>query len=891
MTEQDVSTLTIAPAPRYALVWVSVLQVTFGSAVKAKEFFAVIIGCIGLILFSSTISGEVIKIGLRANQGAELAIKRWQPTADYLSKTIPDHTFILVPFEINGLLNQAVSRSEFDFVFTNSASYVEQKMRYGVSAIATLINKREGKAYSQFGSVVLARADRNDITSFRDLKGKRFMGVDELGFGGWRMAYRELLGKGVDPYKDFRLLSFGGGIQQNVVFAVRDGAVDAGSVRTGMLERMAQRGEIQLETFKVLEPKRTERFDFYHSSRLYPEWPFAKLAHTSDDLANQVATALYKLMPESEAAKQGRYMGWAVPLDYEPVNELLKELGAGPYAVTGGVTWGKLTKGYWKEGLIALIVFLTTVVIVCWVTLSNMRLRRITSELEMYRKHLEEKVSERTAALHKTTVRLQTLFDAATEFIFVIDLEGRIKQANRYVFERTGYTEKDVTGHSIKEFLTPDSQDACDCNFPGLREHCFNRADIEFVCNDGSSINMECSATAVPDEHGDFTTFLIILRDISERLRVARRLEESERRFRAIFNSTYQFIGLLDPEGTTLETNQTALDFIGLTNADVVGKPFWETPWWTHSPQLQKRLKDGIMEAAHGKLVRFEAEHTSKEGQTAVIDFSLKPILNEQGETVLIIPEGRDITERKHAEEEAQRMQQESAHVMRLSTMGEMASGMAHELNQPLTALVSYCGTAMKLARDMPSLPEGYIDILERASGQAHRAGNIIRHLREFVSKGSNNKTRVVLDDLIQGVIDFISWERRDSDIQVTFLPGSLAREVFVDKVQIEQVLINLIRNSIEAITNAGISDGQVDIATRLAAEGSVEVTVADNGPGIDPAVAGSLFEPYQTSKEDGMGMGLSISRSIIEAHNGKLWADEKRPQGALFCMSIPGCD
>ena len=117
------------------------------------------------------------------------------------------------------------------------------------------------------------------------------------------------------------------------------------------------------------------------------------------------------------------------------------------------------------------------------------------------------------------------------------------------------------------------------------------------------------------------------------------------------------------------------------------------------------------------------------------------------------------------------------------------------------------------------------------------------------------------------------------------------SREVFIDKVQIEQVLINLIRNSIEAIRQAGISGGQVDIATRLAAEGSVEVTVADNGPGIDPTMAGSLFEPYQTSKEDGMGMGLSISRSIIEAHNGKLWADEQRQQGALFYINIPGCD
>ena len=490
----------------------------------------------------------------------------------------------------------------------------------------------------------------------------------------------------------------------------------------------------------------------------------------------------------------------------------------------------------------------------------------------------------------KAEQRLQVLFNSAAEFIFIIDSEGAILRANHNVFTNSGYTREEVIGRNIKEFFTADSQRTCDCNFPGLREKGYNRADIEFLHKDGSIINMECSATAVPDEQGAFTTFLIIQRDVTERLLAARKLEESERRFRAIFNSTYQFIGLLDPDGRILEANQTALDFIGCSNADVVGRPFWDTPWWAHSETQQQRLRDGVQAAGHGKLVRFETEHVGKEGQTAVIDFSLKPVLNEQGETVLIIPEGRDITERKHAEEEAQRMQQEFAHVLRLSTMGEMASGMAHELNQPLTALVSYCGTALKMTRQLPSLPDGYVDIIERASGQAHRAGDIVRHLRDFVSKGSHNKTRLVLDELIQGVIDFISWELQNSDIKIVFQPGSRMREVCVDRIQIEQVVINLIRNSIDAISQAGIADGQVDIDVRLAAEGSIEVSVADNGPGIDPALDGLLFEPYQTSKENGMGMGLSISRSIIESHDGKLWA-EKRQQGAEFCMSLPGCD
>jgi PAS domain S-box-containing protein len=362
----------------------------------------------------------------------------------------------------------------------------------------------------------------------------------------------------------------------------------------------------------------------------------------------------------------------------------------------------------------------------------------------------------------KTEARLQTLFDSAAEFIFVIDPDGEIIKANRYVYEHSGYATDEIVGRYIKEFFTEASQKICDCNFPELRERGYNQADVEFVCKDGNVIDMECSATAVPDEDGNFTTYLIIQ---------------------------------------------------------------------------------------------------------------------------------RDVTDKKQAQKERQRQQEEMAHVMRLSTMGEMVSGMAHELNQPLTALVSYCGTALKLARDMPVLPEGYLETLERASEQAHRAGDVIRHLREFVSKGSNNITRVVLNELVQGLIDFISWELRDSDIQLAFLAGSPACEVLVDKVQIEQVLINLIRNSIEAIREAGISNGQVDIATRLATDGSIEVSVTDNGPGIDPTMAASLFEPYQTSKETGMGMGLSISRSIVEVHNGKLWTEVQRPQGAMFCMSIPGCD
>ena len=331
---------------------------------------------------------------------------------------------------------------------------------------------------------------------------------------------------------------------------------------------------------------------------------------------------------------------------------------------------------------------------------------------------------------HKAEKRLEVLFNSAAEFIFLIDADGTILRANQNVFTNSGYRSDEVIGRTIKEFLSPDSQRTCERNFPGLRETGYNRSEIEFVRKDGSIINMEGSATAVPNEQGAFTSFLVIHRDISERLRAASELEESERRFRAIFNSTYQFIGLLDPDGTVLEVNQSALDSFEAKSTDIVGKLFWETPWWTHSPQLQQRLKDGVMEAACGKLVRFEGEHFSQDGRSIFVDTSLKPVFNEQGEVVMIIPEGRDITERKHAEAEALRMQQESEHVMRISTMGEMASGMAHELNQPLAALVS-CLTYEHRSPDEPPPPWFPSAALRHRFDQLAGIANRLRHDEE----------------------------------------------------------------------------------------------------------------------------------------------------------------
>jgi two-component system sensor kinase FixL len=246
------------------------------------------------------------------------------------------------------------------------------------------------------------------------------------------------------------------------------------------------------------------------------------------------------------------------------------------------------------------------------------------------------------------------------------------------------------------------------------------------------------------------------------------------------------------------------------------------------------------------------------------------------------------VTDKKQAEEELQRQHRELAHVMRLSTMGEMASGIAHELNQPLAALTSYCGTAATLASSLPSSSPQLVEILERAEKQAHRASQIVWHLREFLGKEDDHKEPVDIDLVIEGVIDFMKPELKSGQVKVEHHSDARGCRVMASKVQIEQVLVNLVMNSLEAINGSKNTTGHIVIQAHLLPDDTIETTVTDNGPGIDADMAGTVFNPFHTSKPFGMGMGLSISRSIIENHDGKLWADEQYRDGARFGFNLP---
>jgi two-component system, LuxR family, sensor kinase FixL len=247
----------------------------------------------------------------------------------------------------------------------------------------------------------------------------------------------------------------------------------------------------------------------------------------------------------------------------------------------------------------------------------------------------------------------------------------------------------------------------------------------------------------------------------------------------------------------------------------------------------------------------------------------------------------RDLTEHQQTQARLQELQSELVHVSRLSAMGEMASALAHELNQPLAAISNYMKGSRRLLAATSDPNRSKIETaLDRAAEQALRAGQIIRRLRDFVSRGESEKRVESLSKLIEEAGALGLTGAREQGVQLRFNLDPQHDLVLVDRVQIQQVLVNLFRNALEAMAQS--ARRELIASNTLAADDMIEVAVSDTGCGFKEDVKQNLFQTFFTTKETGMGVGLSISRSIIEAHGGSMWAEVNPSGGATFRFTLP---
>ena len=584
---------------------------------------------------SPTLKSDV-NIAVLAFRGTDEALRKWQPTADYLTHALHGHTFHIVPLSLADM-ETAVRDRQVDFVLTNPGNYVVHEALHGVTRIATLKPSTYRTAGFKFGAVIIVRKDNAAIQSIKDLKGKSFMAVGENAFGGFQMAWREMKAHGLNPFDSPGELSFVGFPQDQIVEAVLSGIVDAGTCRTGVLENLAQQGRLDMSKLRILNLKDEPGFPYALSTQLYPEWPFAQLKHTPEPLSQQVVIALLSMPADHPAALTGGYAGWTVPLDYQPVHELFKDLHIGPYGLPVEIRLSDLVEQYWQWGLFALILLGIAVMWAVWV---------------------EYLVTKRTAQLSRANMELET-----------------------------------------------------------------------------------------------------------------------------------------------------------------------------------------------------------------------------------------QIAERKRAEDVARRRQDELAHVSRVNTMGELTASLAHEINQPLSAIANYATGSVRRLDNNKMDHADLRGVLGTIASEAERAGETIRRVRELVRKGKVSLETLDLNAVIREVVEITHAEAERQNIQVQIeLNGSLP-PVSADKVQIEQVLLNLIGNGMEALQDTLPEHRTIVISTAHDVEGEVVCGVLDSGDGLPQDTTDILFEPFYSTKPGGMGMGLSISRSIVEASGGRMWMDTPPKQGTMFKFSLPSQD
>jgi phosphate/phosphite/phosphonate ABC transporter binding protein len=345
-----------------------------------KKFFIIILFlCFADLVYSQEI--PTINVGVLAKRGKKISINRWSSTANYLTHSLPEYQFHIVPLTFKEI-NDAVELKRIHFLFVNSGIYVDLSARYSIERIATVKRSLHGSSHVNFGGVIFTRYDNKKINNFKDLIGCRFAAVDKNSFGGWIAALRELVKDGLKPEQDFSSLLFTG-THDDVVYAVLKGKVDAGTVRTDTIERMADEGKIKISNIKVITGSTIQdrryflikKFPFRLSTRLYPEWPMAKLSHVSDDLAEQVAFSLIKMPANSQAIIKGKIKGWTIPKNYREVDRAFQELKLSIYSNLGAFSlWDSILK-YWIAFLLGGVCFVIMFITTIYIIKLNMRLK------------------------------------------------------------------------------------------------------------------------------------------------------------------------------------------------------------------------------------------------------------------------------------------------------------------------------------------------------------------------------------------------------------------------------------------------------------------------------------------------------------------------------------
>ena len=485
----------------------------------------------------------------------------------------------------------------------------------------------------------------------------------------------------------------------------------------------------------------------------------------------------------------------------------------------------------------------------------------------------------------------RAVLDAAVDAIIVIDHLGTIQEFSQAAQRVFGYAPEEIIGRNVRELMPEPYHSEHDGYLRRYVEsgdpHIIGLGrEVRAKRRDGSVFPCDLAVGQVRGV--DPPRFIGFIRDITARKEAEEQLRRSEAELRlaqelANLGNYVMHVGGDTPDYFSPQLHR----ILGVAPGETVARDEFVGRWVHHSDRKRVAVEFARMEAGKSAL-DIEYQVVLRDGTVKHLHHLSQAVFGPDGRVQKYVGTVHDITDRRRAEDEARVLQERLTHFSRLSTMGEMAAGLAHEINQPLSAIATYAQACQRLIR----LPEPAIDdvvaALEQINAQALRAGEVIRRLRNFVKNREVKREPVNCARLLEDLRTLAETDARLHNIRLRLDCQEPLPTVYADPIQLQQVVLNLVRNAIDAMVDAPEDRREVLLMTREAAEGEVEVTVADHGTGLAPEATEHLFNPFFTTKAAGTGLGLAISRSIVRAHGGRLWHTPNDGCGVRFHFTLP---
>ena len=528
---------------------------------------------------------------------------------------------------------------------------------------------------------------------------------------------------------------------------------------------------------------------------------------------------------------------------------------------------------------------------------TEVRLVRLPSDEGQLIRGSATDISERKQienTLRQAEARFRDLYDQAPDMYFSADVGSLcIVDCNQTTLDKLGYSRDQIIGRPVTELYASNCADQVAKNIAEFRRS--GRVDgveLQVLHADGSVIDVSLSASAIRDGDGHVVESRAIWRDITKRKQAERERTEALTRFESIASNIPDCFWRtrVNPDGSyQVEYVSPAWEKIWgysvdeiLSNADL-----WLDVVLDEDRSVAQQAFEAVLKTGERQTASYRIR--TRDGQVRWLEDRMSAALDESGRVILLEGVARDVSEQRNAEELARQQMEQLAHVGRLTTVGELATGIAHELNQPLTTIVN---TAFICEQNLTQEKEFSSDKIRKSvttiSDQAFRASEIIRRLRSLVKRTPLAVSDFDVNRAINEVVSLIRPIARQNVISVQLSLNDSLPCIRADEIQVQQVILNLLKNACDALLQAQTVERQIVVESHLTDTNDVMISVSDNGPGLPGDAASQAFEAFFSTKDDGMGMGLAISRSIIETHRGHLWTENNSQGGATFWLTLP---